>query len=150
MQDLIKELALPFSLSPPLFMPVVWIVVATLVALALYKTSGAVVEQVVKSDAQQRSVRLVGSVAIAIVVFVLLWRVTPALDLAPGDVTIRKDRAVAISLARDNFDGAWTRLDACAEMTPPSQCVAERADMKAAADQYRVATKGLFDGTKGQ
>ena len=59
-----------------ILIPVVWAVVATLVGLALYRTSEAMV--------QVRAARVAGSAAIAVLAFYGLYRATPASLLTHG------------------------------------------------------------------
>jgi hypothetical protein len=59
-----------------ILMPVVWTIVSTVVGLALYRTSEAIV--------QVRSARVAGSAAIALLAFYGLYRATPTSLLTNG------------------------------------------------------------------
>ena len=134
----------------PVLLPIIWAVVATLVALALYKTSKAFFEGRSANDGGQvRRIRLVGSVVIAAVTFGALWRVTPVQDIRNLDPTSRVEReylaeleeaARALRIEKD-------RLEACRSMTELSQCASQVDAMGRLVDRVlsaaeRVRTPG--------
>ncbi len=117
-------------------LPIFWIVIATIVALLLYRTSSAVVENVVHEEKAQKRVRLVGSVAIAVVVFVLLWRATPSVNVAPDDRIVEAAELRRLASAKQEYDLALNRLDACSRITVVAQCGAELTEMRSARNQF--------------
>jgi hypothetical protein len=117
-------------------LPIFWIVIATIVALLLYRTSSAVVENVVHEEKAQKRVRLVGSVAIAVVVFVLLWRATPSVNVAPDDRIVEAAELRRLASAKQEYDLALNRLDACSRITVVAQCGAELTEMRGARNQF--------------
>jgi hypothetical protein len=60
-----------------LMMPVLWVIVATIVGLILYKTSSAFFAESKKSKQATRNLRLTGSVVIAAGAFLLMKFATP-------------------------------------------------------------------------
>lgn len=130
-------------------LPVLWIVVATVVALLLYRTSSAMVEQVVVRKASQKKIRLVGSVAIALVVFVLLWRSTPSTEMRPDDRLLGAPDVRRLNEAKQEYDLAWNRLEACSQLTVIAQCAAEMAEARAARHQFGRLYAEMLQAGKG-
>src|SRR4051812_18526111 len=66
--------------SPPSILhvavPIIWIIVAALIGLSLYKSSGAVLRRGNQSRGSHFGIRLTGSAAIAACAFVGLWYTT--------------------------------------------------------------------------
>lgn len=132
-------------------LPIFWIVIATIVALLLYRTSTAVVEQVVHEEKARKRVRLVGSVAIAVVVFVLLWRTTPSLNVGPQDRILVAADVRRLESAKHDYDLALSRLDACSRITVVAQCASQLADARIARGQFdRIYAETLGEGDRPQ
>ncbi|MCF6368345.1 hypothetical protein [Rhizobium halophilum] len=79
----------------PVFLPVIWLLVATIVALILYRTSETLFEERAAKSTQGRRVRLTGSVVIAALAFYGLKTSTStaALDVRTGYLPVNEVRA---------------------------------------------------------
>jgi len=84
-----------------LLLPVVWILVATAVGLVLYRSSEALVEDMVSEKTRRQRVRLTGAFAIAIVSFFAMKLSTPdsRLQLLPVGKVVVDESVVALVLA---------------------------------------------------
>jgi len=82
-------------------LPVVWILVATAVGLVLYRSSEALVEDMVSEKTRRQRVRLTGAFAIAIVSFFAMKSATPdsRLQLLPVGKVVVDESVVALVLA---------------------------------------------------
>jgi hypothetical protein len=97
-------------------LPILWAAISTVIALLLYRTSSAFFEQEAKAADGTRRIRLVGSVVIAAVVFVGLWRVTPAAVLTGAgrdQVAFGAQELRDLQATTGVMGDAVTRLEAC-------------------------------------
>jgi hypothetical protein len=96
-----------------LFVPIVWMVIATIVGLVLYRTSKAVV--------RLKSIRVAGSAAIALVAFYGMYKATP-LSLLASPYSER-----ARVLQRDLADSLETLNGATKDCLAPGPELCRRA-----------------------
>lgn len=115
--------------------PVLWIAAATVVALLLYRTSRAFVQHGSAGESGTKRVRLVGSIAIAVVVFVLLWEATPSLTPDAASVRLMPAQEKALNERRVALVQAWGRYQACIDMPAVRSCPEQQADLDAAIRQ---------------
>jgi hypothetical protein len=110
------------------FLPVIWAFASTLMGLVLYRSSAALFEQTKKKDGEVRRIRLVGSIVIAAVIYLGLWKATPVdtLMIVPsGSKMLRASDLHDMVEQLREADAAFSSLEACMAITPPSQCRAE-------------------------
>jgi len=129
----------------PYLFPVLWIVAATIVALLLYRTSRALVEHSSTGAGGTRRVRLVGSIAIAVVIFFLLWKATPSLVPDPATIRLTPAQERALNERRVALIQAWARYRACIDLPTVRSCPEQQSAMDASVRQldaeYRVALR---------
>lgn len=127
--------------------PLLWIAAATIVALLLYKTSEALVEHRSGAEGDKKRVRLVGSVAIAVVIFFLLWKATPSLVGDPATVRLSPAGERSLNERRLALIQAWARYQACIDMPAVGKCPVEQDDMDQAVRrmdaEYRSALQKI-------
>ena len=132
-------------------LPLLWIATATAVALLLYRTSEALVEHKLKTaDGGTRRVRLVGSVAIAVVVFVLLWKASPPLIPDPSDVRLTSIQEQQLNARRVALTQAWARLQTCMDLPGISRCPEQQSDVDAAVRQFNAEYAGAVTKVKAK
>jgi len=119
-------------------LPVLWIMAATVVALLLYRTSRALVEHSSTGPGGTRRVRLVGSIAIAVVVFLLLWKVTPSLVPDPATIRLTPAQERALNERRVALIQAWARYRACIDMPAVRSCPEQQGEMDSSVRQLDV------------
>ena len=127
-------------------LPVIWLLVSTLIALLLYRSSSALFEEERASQGGVRRVRLVGSVTIAALAFLGVWRATPTSILTGQDddhVGVATTQLVASHRAAAALDDAVNKIAACVTNAPIAQCPAERAQLAAAAQAVAAADLDL-------
>ena len=124
-------------------LPVLWIVAATVVALLLYRTSRALVEHSSTGPGGTRRVRLVGSIAIAVVIFVLLWKATPPLVQDPATIRLTPAQERSLNERRVALIQAWSRYRACIDLPVVRSCPQQQDAMDASVrrldEEYRLA-----------
>jgi hypothetical protein len=126
-------------------LPILWIAASTVVALALYRTSRALVEHTSPSGSGSKRVRLVGSIAIAVVVFILLWRATPPLGADPDALVLPPSAQHQLSVRRTAMSQAWARYQACLDLPGIERCPEERSDLNAALRQFNAEYNQSLD-----
>jgi len=137
------------SIYLPYFLPILWIAAATVVALLLYRTSKAFVEHRTTSGPETRRVRLVGSIAIALVVFVVLWRASPSLDADPAAVTLAPAQLRQLDARRVTLAQAWMAYEACLDVPGVDRCPEEKGDVDVAVRQFNAEYAAMLSrGTK--
>lgn len=105
------------------FLPILWTIVSTIVSLILYKSSSAFFESKRSREGETRRIRLVGSIVIAALVFLALWRATPAVKPTPLEAF--RPRIEEVGERAENVRQRLNLLKACAAMTAVSQCARE-------------------------
>jgi hypothetical protein len=111
-----------------LFVPVVWALTSIILGLILYRSSSALFEQTQREEGSVRRVRLVGSICIAALVYLGLWKATPsALQIGiPEDaISIRKVDIQGAIEALEEANASVSSLDACVAISSPTQCRSE-------------------------
>ena len=131
-------------------LPVLWIAAATVVALLLYRTSEALVEHNSSSAGDKKRVRLVGSVAIAVVVFVLLWRASPPLVPNPSDVRLTRVQEEQLNARRVALTQAWARMQACLDLPAINRCPEQQSDVDVAIRQLNSEYQSAIPNEKRQ
>jgi hypothetical protein len=117
-----------------LFLPVIWALVGTLIGLVLYRSSSAFFEQVKRKNGAVRKVRLVGSICIAAVVYLGLWRATPtSLQTGVPDDSklVPKQELRAAVEALEQAVAAVSSVEGCAAAAAASKCQSELATLRA-------------------
>lgn len=97
-------------------LPILWLIVATGVALVLYRTSEALFEEERRDKATTRRIRLVGSGAIAAFAFVALMYATPLskiVGLPEGSKVVSAESIAALKKARGRVNQAAVELSGC-------------------------------------
>jgi hypothetical protein len=130
-------------------LPVLWIAAATVVALLLYRTSEALVEQNSGAQGGGRRVRLVGSVAIAVVVFVLLWRASPPLVPRSSDVVLTRVQEGQLNARRVAVVQTWARFQTCLDLPSVERCPEQQSDVDTAIRQLNTEYQSTFPTAKG-
>ena len=121
------------NLALPIFLPILWAIVATVIALVLYKTSKALFESNDIPQLSAKRMRLTGSVVIAALAFLGMKWATPDSLLEAADA---HSKLIPRQLLLDQLDAvkdtesALVELSACAEMG---------GSFLACTDQLRIA-----------
>jgi hypothetical protein len=118
------------------FIPVIWAIVSTLIGLVLYKTSEAFFETRHRQDRNSRTIRLVGSAAIAGFAFFGLKWSTP-------EYMLRGYSHDHLSILLDETRSALVNLEGCASISPPSECKPDISALRQRIDSTRNYVKGL-------
>ena len=119
--------------------PIVWVIVSTLVGLALYRFSSTRVET--------RWVRVSGAGATFVLAFILLYRVTPQSLLVPDEV---KDwRAVQQELDQLDVQIPATRSQ-CLSTKGQAQCVKNQLDCMLAIEKLQTEINDLHSIVAGR
>lgn len=109
-----------------ILLPIAWAIIATIIALILYRTSDALFEQSFPGEGERRRVKLVGSIAIAAVVFLGLARFT---DLSPFTEMTAREQRVSTSALNDHrraitgLRREYEELRGCMAIAPARECL---------------------------
>lgn len=125
------------GVDPHILIPILWAVLAAVLALVLYKTSTGVFGRDEVGKDATRKLRLTGSIVVAGVIFFGLKWATPSQLL----VGTSGSQSVKTATHNANIDAVLQSLqdlDACAEITVPQQCRKEL-------DALRERVEGLKD-----
>jgi ABC-type phosphate transport system auxiliary subunit len=116
-----------------LFLPVIWAVIATIIGLALYKTSDAFFESSQNSGGASKKIRLVGSVTIAAVAFYGMKLATPSNRLQgipDGAVVISSADVRALYDASSKLDRSGLELEGCVHTEDLEDCSRKVEDVR--------------------
>jgi len=110
-----------------LFLPIIWVVVSTVVALLLYQTSKGVLQADQVLGIPVKNVRLAGSVVIFCVVFLLMRQST---SIETNAISVRRSDVEALNTTVTELERASVRLNTCAAagMLDTTDC-AEAAEL---------------------
>ncbi|TAT71063.1 hypothetical protein [Rhizobium ruizarguesonis] len=103
--------------------PVAWIVVSTIVGLVLYRSSKAFFTQ--KDPQNSRQIRLTGSVVIAALAFIALWKTTPnemLVGMSEGKRLIAQDEISRAIRSTEQVVATFDRLVVCRKLSDLNQC----------------------------
>ena len=128
-------------------LPVIWVVVATIVGVILYKTSKIVLESASQSEARKRQLRFVGSAVIATVAFVGMQQATPEYQPLPAGSTILRtiDMHSLQELSREAYISRM-ELGACLSHHKFSECSAEYSRLANALESLHGKSQQLLGG----
>lgn len=130
----------------PIILPLVWVVVSTVIALILYRTSEAFFEQKVSGRHGAKRIRLVGSVVIAAVVFLGLARFTP---VGRFDEKVSNESRVSTAALDDQEEAivgvrqAFEETKACSALASMSECQARITELESRIVQLERARHGV-------
>jgi hypothetical protein len=126
-----------------LLLPVIWAIVSTAIGLILYRTSSAFFEDTQQTQGSKRKIRIVGSICIAALAYIGLWRATPTSLQVGVPLDSQLVRQVDIHAAGESIQeaaAAVTRLEGCATIAPPVQC---RREIDLVSDRVAQAQRKL-------
>ena len=115
-----------------LMMPVLWVVVATIVGLILYKTSSAFFAESKKSKQSTRNLRLTGSVVIAAGAFLLMKFATPddLRTMVPkGSILVNQASIDMIAKRTTDLENGLVRVGGCTAIEQPASTCARDVEM---------------------
>lgn len=111
-------------------LPVLWLLVATGVAMLLYKTSEALFEEERRGEAATRRIRLVGSATIAAFAFVGLMYATKAVERPTGSKIVTAETIGDLRVRRTRAVQAVAELERCLDLAGmAAECRAEVQDL---------------------
>jgi hypothetical protein len=113
--------------------PISWAIVSAFLALLLYRTSSALFHQSIADKQEVRSVRLVGSIVIAGVIFGALKWATPEDLLRNTSADFKVISVSSVNAAYSASETAKNSLDkelACVAISPPQECRAEIENLR--------------------
>lgn len=116
-----------------LLLPILWAIVSTTIGLLLYKSSRAVIEDLVVDEGRRSKIRLTGSFAIAILAFFAMKSATPETRLQsipPGYVAVEKSILTTIARGSQQISRSALNLAAATSV----------GDMIAAQEATRIIT----------
>lgn len=116
-----------------LLLPILWAIVSTTIGLLLYKSSRAVIEDLVVDEDRRSKIRLTGSFAIAILAFFAMKSATPETRLQsipPGYVAVEKSILTTIARGSQQISRSALNLAAATSV----------GDMIAAQEATRIIT----------
>lgn len=131
----------------PLILPIVWAIVATIVALTLYRTSQAVFEQEDIRETSRRKLRLVGSVVIAALVFWGLAHYTPMENyskLDKGQVRIDRALLLAHQIRVRDLNVSNEDLFGCASITAVRECSSHLDELRTRSKELQESADDLY------
>lgn len=111
-----------------LLLPILWAIVATSIGLLLYKSSKAVIEDLIVDEGRRSKIRLTGSFAIAILAFFAMKSATPENRLQgipPGYVAIEK--SILTTIARGSQQISRSALSLAAANSVGDSIAAQEA-----------------------
>ena len=129
-----------------IFLPVIWALVATGIALALYKTSAALFDGTEGGTTSTKRLRLAGSVVIAALAFLGLKMSTPRSNLTqvPSDsVIVRKALLNDIKTQGGYSHNAAQDVSACVDIAEPADCKGPVLRLKDRVDELQRAVARL-------
>ena len=128
-------------------LPVVWAIVATVIALTLYRTSAALFDGTRRSSTETKRLRLAGSVVIAALAFLGMKLATPSANLkeiSEGTVLVRGELIGDVRDAVEDLSAATDALEGCHLIAAAGQCSAELQQIKDRAGRVRSTTERLL------
>jgi hypothetical protein len=127
-------------------LPVVWALVATLIAMILYRTSSGLFEQRVQKQTVTRRVRMTGSIFIAALAFVGLAKSTPPNVMTIESRDLVKVPVSEVRMLRDRvhyLENQLVELEGCAAIKGPQNCAEQMEGMRTATRNVASTIKRL-------
>lgn|GEM_PF-2921978 len=116
-----------------LLLPVIWAIIATVIGLALYKTSDAFFESTQKNKQGAKKIRLVGSVTIAALAFYGMRLATPSQRLQginEGAVIVNSSDVKALYELSTKLDNSSLELEGCVHTEDIEDCSRKVEDVR--------------------
>jgi hypothetical protein len=134
-------------------LPVLWAIVATAIALVLYRTSEGLFEEKIKSASTTRRIRLTGSSVIAALAFLGMAKATPerlmtsnpndTVLLPVSDVRLLNDRMAII-------EDQLMELEACVSVRGVQNCIAQLESLRTAISNVKVSVSRIKEPRERQ
>jgi len=108
-----------------LMLPVVWALVATFIGIILYRSSEAFFESVSGSRNKKKTLRLTGSVVIAVLAFYGIKSSTPGGNLylnSPSIVQVSSEKLLNIRSKLKDYSDVMIAIESCMELDQAGNC----------------------------